>query len=465
MGSIKHRDVVQKVHVMNLVIVTDLDDVAWLEYILEEYRRLSSAKFKIKVELSNYVSDCDDYCLSYFPYKVKNMPGIYRGQNVNSSNFVTIDDVQILNETTTNDTSFLFSYDIFWNCFFYISRLAEYEQAKSGRNTNSYSFRHPGCGKVDFLQPTVNLIFQSLTAIIRRLFPNLEFYETKANVVELSHDVDYVSKTMQLRIKQAAFNLFNALKHLTSQNLAFKYLRRSATFGLSNSSYWFFDEWRDLEQKFDLKSTFYVYAGSTSKGFRSWLLDPSYSVNKDLKLVDTLKKLHSNNFEIGLHGSYFSALNSDLLREEKHRLEQALGFNIKKTRQHWLNFDEIITPLAHEELFDYDSTLGWNDSLGFRSGCASVHRPYNHAERRPFNYYVIPQVIMDSTLYDYAGNDYSKIFENAKTLLINLKKLDNVHVSISWHQRVMSKDYMWHESYAELLPIINNSSATAESID
>ena len=194
-------------------------------------------------------------------------------------------------------------------------------------------------------------------------------------------------------------------------------------------------------------------------------MDPSYSVSEDLKLVDTLKNLHSNEFEIGLHGSYFSALNPELLRQEKQRLEEALDLDISKSRQHWLNFDETITPMAHEELFEYDSTIGWNDSLGFRSGCASLYRPYNHTDKRPFNYYVIPQVIMDSTLYDYAGNDHLKIFENAKALLISLKKLSNVHVSISWHQRVMSNDYMWHESYVELLQIVKNINDVAGYMD
>lgn len=65
----------------------------------------------------------------------------------------------------------------------------------------------------------------------------------------------------------------------------------------------------------------------------------------------------------------------------------------------------------------------------------------------------IPQIIMDSQLYDYATEEPEKMTKNAKLMLENLAKFKNVYVSISWHQRVCSNDYNWQKSYEELITI------------
>ena len=186
------------------------------------------------------------------------------------------------------------------------------------------------------------------------------------------------------------------------------------------------------------------------KSFKSWLIDPSYDIKTNKKLQNRLKELYKEGFKIGLHGSYESAKSYEKLKNEKEILEDILGIKITKTRQHWLNYFEKNTPKFHENLFEYDSTLGWNNKIGFRSACASLYNPYNFEVEKAYNHKIIPQVIMDSNVYDYADDE--SIFLKAKNMIQNAKDVSKtMNISISWHQRVCSSDYNWHKFYEEIL--------------
>jgi hypothetical protein len=183
-------------------------------------------------------------------------------------------------------------------------------------------------------------------------------------------------------------------------------------------------------------------------------MDPSYNIHSNAKLKDQVKAMLADGFQFGLHGSYKSATSSSLLLEEKTTLEETIGSHINKTRQHWLNYEERVTPAAHSKLFEIDATIGWNDEIGFRAGCASLYHPFNHQEQKAFNHMEIPLVIMDSTIYDYSSLNTESELRRAMKLLEGLKDVKNSHVAISWHQRVCNSDYNWHTGYEQLIEIM-----------
>ena len=160
--------------------------------------------------------------------------------------------------------------------------------------------------------------------------------------------------------------------------------------------------------------------------------------------------LGKEGFQIGLHGSYQSAVDREALAREKRILENILGHKVDRVRQHWLRYEEDVTPYVHNELFEYDSTLGWNDAIGFRSGCASRYKPYDHKAQKGFDFFETPQVIMDGNIFDHDDDDREEIIKRAFSLLERLKRCKNAHAAISWHQRSSSADYQWHKVYEEL---------------
>lgn len=431
-----------------LSIKTDLENVNWFIYIIEEFKKINLCEFDIEV----ISLDTEQKYKNIIYYTNKSNDGICIYNSLEKRPNKNIEylknDLFILNGTKS--TNFSINYDLFWNAFVFLSRYEEYLSEQNGNYIYSYMSKHPREDKQSFLIPIVNILFNQFEAFLKKNFKNLIFTKKQKTTIELSHDVDYINKTIQLRLKQTAFNSYNTLKSITKPKKFIRNINKTIKFLFSNPSYWCFDYWQELENRYNKKSIFYIYVKNETKDLKSWLIDPSYDIKTDIRLQKKLKELHINGFEIGLHGSYKSANDFEKLKEEKEILEQILGVNITKIRQHWLNYFEEITPYSHNKLFRYDSTLGWNDCIGFRSGCANKYTPYDFKNQKAFEYEVIPQVIMDSNIFDYTNND--DIFLKAKKMLDVSKKVSkNTTISISWHQRVCNSDYNWHKFYKKLL--------------
>ena len=433
-----------------LYIATDLENKNWLVYLLEEFRRINGAEFDISVIDIHQKTEGNVlfYCKSF-----GGSPAIVNKSDVllSSKTAKVSDDIFIVDGTQTDDSRFEEKYDILWNAFVFLSRLEEYVSANQGRTISSYSFRHSRRDKETFEVPVVNNLFTRLEAIISKHFPDCQFNESSKPVIELSHDVDYIRKTLQFRLRRFGIAIINSIKNIHKPKVFLKHTSSAWKFLIANTSYWCFDYWNDLEKRLERRSTFYVYVKTKSKNIRNWLINPSYDISQNIKLQKTLRALDQEGFQIGLHGSYQSAVDQEALAREKKILENILGHKVEKVRQHWLRYDERLTASLHNKLFKYDSTLGWNDAIGFRSGCASCYRPYDHEAQKGFDFLEIPQAIMDGNIFDHDDDSWEEIIKRAFSLLERLKRCKNAHAAISWHQRSCSDDYQWHKVYEELV--------------
>jgi hypothetical protein len=349
-------------------------------------------------------------------------------------------------------------YDIFYNAFVHLSRLEEWEKEKTGYLIHSYSGRHPRKDKAIWNIPVVNYLFNDLESKIKTKNAQICFDEQKKAVIEFSHDVDYLSKTMQLRIKYCAFNFYNMAKLFL--RLQFKKglikLDKAMRFAFSDRDYWHFEQWMDLESKFDIKSVYYIFADSRRVrrfNLKRWLIEPSYDILSNKRLIEECKKLIASGNQIGIHGSHYSASDAELFQEEKKNLESCIGSQVAKGRQHWLQFYERKTPYIYEKGgIQEDSTLGFNDIPGYRAGIASKFNPYDHVNERAFKFKEIPLVIMDSHLYDYSAS--SPLREDFTWLSNSIKDVKEFKVSVNWHHRAISEDYNWGYPYREIAGMV-----------
>jgi hypothetical protein len=159
----------------------------------------------------------------------------------------------------------------------------------------------------------VNYLFNELEEKIKGRYPEVSFGEKSKPVIEFSHDVDYINKTIQLRIKQSLFHLFNSGKsalRLDIKNSLSKF-KNGVEFALTGGDYWCFDDWKELESKMDIKSVYYFFSKADNQTFRpkQWFLDPSYDISNNIRLKEKCRELASHGNRIGIHGSYFSAQN------------------------------------------------------------------------------------------------------------------------------------------------------------
>lgn len=434
-----------------LYIATDLANISWLRYILEEFSRLNRAEFSVEFSpLQNAYHHLNVLYYTKSFVKGANIPNRSHIRPNGCTQWIS-ESLFILENTHESDNRFACSYDLLWNAFIFLSRYEEYEHEKADGNISSYLHNHPRKDKSTFNVAIVNCLFDELEKIIARFFPKLTFGGGQKPVIELSHDVDYIEKTVQIRLKQSAFNGYNTLKAITNPSKFFRLLWKTLLFLWTNPSYWCFEYWQEIEKSYNTRSIFYFFVKTDKQNLMSWLMDPSYDITAKRRLQKKINQLIEEGFEIGLHGSYFSATDDFQISKEKEILEKNINHEVTKIRQHWLRYQERITPVLHNRYFKFDSTLGWNDQIGFRSGCAGRYRPYDHQNQKGFDFMVTPQIIMDSTIFDYGTNHEEKVTAKALSMIINLQRFKKPHVSISWHQRVSSTDYKWNILYEKIL--------------
>jgi hypothetical protein len=122
-----------------------------------------------------------------------------------------------------------------------------------------------------------------------------------------------------------------------------------------------------------------------------------------------LRSIHGRGHEIGLHGSYASAVDAERLGRERLALqrvldEEGIDAPVRAGRQHYLRWCPHRTPRVLEEAgLEVDSTLGFADLPGFRCGSCREHPMYDLAAASTLRVRQQPLVCME---YSVLGATY-----------------------------------------------------------
>ncbi len=373
-----------------------------------------------------------------------------------------------------NGNNITLSFDILYNCFIRLSCLEEWNYEEKNGAVHSYINKIKG-SEIQHSKPFVNYLFtileKTLEILGKKAGNSVMFIRPQGFTVCLTHDVDYIRKTSSLRLKRFGFYLLNGLFHMKVLNLKAMYsdIIKSFNFLLSPSDYWQFENIRDMEKTYNYVSTFYFYAG-TNKGnitdrIMQFFFDPGYKVASNIRLKNNIRELVQAGWEVGLHGSSKSYDSLELLRKEKIRLESISGHPVKTTRQHWLHFSLRDTWRIQEDTgIGGDTTLGYNDCLGFRSGIANAYHPYDIINHQKHQIIEVPMVLMDGTLFDHCMMNKEEARQKSLAILEEVKKFHGC-VAINWHQRTASSDYKWYWLYEELLNWVQENGGRGIPLD
>jgi hypothetical protein len=210
-----------------------------------------------------------------------------------------------------------------------------------------------------------------------------------------------------------------------------------------------FDEWLKLEDSFGFKSTFFFFP---SRLEHRHPYDCEYQYHElvrhgqgTLTVKQMIQAIDLAGWEIGLHGSYYSATERRLLGSERQQLEEIVGHDIISTRQHWLHYDVQVTPcLQRDAGFKADSTQGFNRSIGFRAGTAFPYWCWDHKNGESLPVLEIPQHIMDGGLFVPNGLQYSE----ALAIKHSVEIMDAVEqvggcLTLSWHPHNVNDPKHW----------------------
>lgn len=148
-------------------------------------------------------------------------------------------------------------------------------------------------------------------------------------------------------------------------------------------------------------------------------------LEKTRQVRDVMSFLCQEGFDVGLHGSYFSAIENNMLIEQKTALEKAIQAPVHTTRQHWLHLQVPRTMILQEQAgFLADTTLGFNRNIGFRAGTSLPFYPYERTLKRQLNLIEVPLIIQDGALVGNNALEYtpSKAFDVVKEFVLRIQE-------------------------------------------
>jgi len=252
--------------------------------------------------------------------------------------------------------------------------------------------------------------------------------------VALTHDIDRTHKSYQyitrplIRMKKGDFS-------------GFWYQLKSLKY---RKPYWTFKDFMEIEESYGIRSTVFFL----NESIRFNPLKPGtfnlamgrYNI-EDPEIVEMIQLLDSNGWEIGVHGSYNSYKDKDLLIKEKQTLERIISHPVIGIRQHYLNLDDSTWGIQKEAGFKYDSSWGHTEAIGFKEGKEAPFYPFNDA------FVVFPLLVMDTCFM--GTKDKWNAFESIMDQCID----KNAILIINFHQHVYNQyDFPgFKEAYIEMI--------------
>lgn len=360
-----------------------------------------------------------------------------------------------------------FKDDIVRYIFERISCKLEYDCEAVNRPVRSLAARFPNC-LYDFKEPTVNKLVVSLANCItelarlsgrlgtlraRPLYP-----DDKSFAVCLTHDIDTIDWSPKMALKQTRHTLYRSKRYLQAGNLnrlanEIRTLCRKV-FEVNND-YWQIGAIERLESEHGARSTynFYVRTSLNVKSTKGRLYDPEYDLRNHSKLLNVIDWIRQQGSEVGLHGSYDSFDNLKKLKAEKAGLEDLLQGEVSGIRQHFLQYSQHSTPIAHYSAgLQYDTTLGFRDINGFRAGCCLPFYAFDHSNQQQLDVLQIPLVIMDGVLFDREFSSYDEAWADVMQILNHVKETRGA-CSILWHNHVFCEETFpgWGFIYKQIM--------------
>jgi peptidoglycan/xylan/chitin deacetylase (PgdA/CDA1 family) len=242
-------------------------------------------------------------------------------------------------------------------------------------------------------------------------------------------------------------------------------LRTLARAGRARDPYWNFERWAGEESRRGFRSCFYFCPPAPRTRHE---YDAHYTMDDTLEFEGRrttvrgmVRALAERGFEIGLHGAYLSHLDTEELAREKRQIEEALGQPVAGIRQHFLRFEAARTwPAQARAGFGYDTTLGYNEAIGFRAGIAAPFPAWDAERGAPLDMLELPLTAMDGALFRTMKLDAAAAAAKVREHLERVEAVGGLAVLL-WHPNAAAEEHFpgWWPCYLAALDHIAARSA------
>lgn len=213
------------------------------------------------------------------------------------------------------------------------------------------------------------------------------------------------------------------------------------------------DFWREFDDHYlglerGLPSTFFVIPFKDCQGKGPSGPAPAFRASRyeARDIADTIRKLLTAGYEVGLHG-IDAWLDSSKGCEELREIQRLTGVSETGVRMHWLYYDQQSPVILEKAGASYDSTIGYNVTVGYRAGTTQAFKPLE--VKRLLE---LPMHVMDTALFylSYLGLSPRQARILLGQMADNAVKFGGT-LTVNWHDRSVVPERLWNACYRDLI--------------
>jgi hypothetical protein len=331
----------------------------------------------------------------------------------------------------------LFPFDPFAASFYLVSRYEEYLPLIHdihGRFPASESLAL----RYGFLQkPVINIWAARIAQLLQERYPELKFRKRHFNMIPtIDIDAAYAIKN-----KGFVRMIGGLVRVIYSGDKEGVRKRLRVLTGMEKDPFDSFEFQLEIQKKYNFRPIYFVLMADYGT------YDKSIPIQN--KPFQNIVKLLADYADVGIHTSYASNDEPELLKVEVQRLSELLNREIQRSRQHFLRLE---IPATYHNLLSLDIyndyTMGYASQPGFRAGICDPFPFYDLDMEIETPLIIHPFMIMDGTLADYLRLSPDEAYEYIRKLIDEVKAVGGTFMSL-WHNESLGGQGKW-EGWPEI---------------
>ncbi|HVY75423.1 MAG TPA: polysaccharide deacetylase family protein [Puia sp.] len=336
-----------------------------------------------------------------------------------------------------------YAFDIFAATFYLVSRYEEwlpFQPDQYGRFPHEQSLAY----REQFLDiPLVNCWLEQFKKALRDRFPALLFRIKDFKFIP-SYDIDIA---YSYKYKGMWRNLGGFMRSGLKRNWDQLFDRWDVLFNRKKDPFDTY-EWLDSLHLYCRTRAYYFFLMAARTG----RLDKNISPRK--KAMQDLIAYHASGYTVGIHPSWQSGDDEQLLWKEINALEAIIEKPVHYSRQHYIRLN---LPSTYRRLIDAgiekDFSMGYGGANGFRASIASSFPWYDLEMENETRLTLFPFCFMDACSHYEQGQSPSAAHIELMNYYRKIRKVNGVMVTI-WHNQFFGADPEfagWKEVYEVFL--------------
>jgi len=328
-----------------------------------------------------------------------------------------------------NESDYSLPFDIFSAIFYLLSRYEEYLPFTPDKH-NRYPATESILYKMGCLErPLVDEWLLRLQQLLAQ--KNIEITKTAFSYLP-TYDIDIA---YSYSYKGFTHTIGGYIKDLAKGNMN-RVKERTSSLKGEQDPFDSFDWLFDLHGKYTVRPIYFILSALNTTAFDK-NIHPAHPAMKRL-----IKRLSADG-DIGLHPSYYSNRDTELIFSEKKTLVSVAGRPVNISRQHYIkNKIPYTYNLLQAKTILEDYSMGYATHLGFRAGTGRSFPWYNLDKERTTTFKVHPFCFMDTAARFECGLNAETAFQRLDAMKQILQKCDSKLVTV-FHNFSLGTDAGW----------------------